>query len=71
MQVFNNRVLLIADTIERPEEVDINRALAAKERAEEQLRQKRSLEEYLHSQASLARALSRLRISDKYRKGGL
>lgn len=40
-EVFNNRIKVFALTVERPEEIDIRRAEEAKERAEEQLRQKR------------------------------
>ena len=40
-EIVNNRVTLLVDTAERPEEIDIRRAEEAKERAEEQLRQKR------------------------------
>lgn len=67
-QVVNNRVTLIVDTAEHPEEIDVRRAQEAKERAQEQLRQKHSIQEYYRSQASLARAMSRLRISNKNRE---
>ena len=60
VQVINNRVVLLVDTAERPEEIDIRRA-------EEQLRQKQSIEEYHISKASLARAMSRLKATSKYR----
>ena len=48
---------------EHPEEIDIARAREAKERAEEQLRQKQSIQEYYHSRASLARAMTRLKAT--------
>ena len=67
VQVINNRVVLLVDTAERPEEIDIRRAEEAKQRAEEQLRQKQSIEEYHISKASLARAMSRLKATSKYR----
>ena len=54
------------DTAELPEDIDLRRAQEAKERAEEQLRQKQSIVEHSHSEASLARALTRLRIKEKY-----
>src|SRR5574344_1703289 len=44
--VANNRIKLIVYSAERPEEIDIHRAKEAKERAEERLRQKQSIEEY-------------------------
>ena len=55
------RVILLAASIERPEEIDINRALAAKRRADERLRQKQSQQEYYQTQAALSRALARLK----------
>ena len=62
-EVVNNRVTILVDTAERPEEIDVRRAEDAKERAEEQLRQKQSLQEYYRTQASLARAMNRLKVS--------
>ena len=43
VQVVNNRALVIVDSAERPEEIDVRRAQEALERAEEQMRQKLSL----------------------------
>lgn len=61
VQAANNRVTMIVDTAERPEDIDAVRAQEALERAQEQLRQKQSIQEYKMSQASMARALSRLK----------
>lgn len=62
-EIVNNRVTLIVDTAEKPEDIDIRHAREQKERAEEQLRQKQSIQQYYHTQASLARAMNRLRLS--------
>ncbi len=62
-EIINNRVSVLVNTAERPEDIDVKRAEEAKERAEEQLRQKQSIQEYHLSQASLARAMARLRAS--------
>lgn len=59
------RVALLAASAERPEDIDEARARAAKERAEERLRQKQSREEYYRSQAALSRALARLKHRGK------
>lgn len=64
-QIINNRAMVLVDTCEHPEEIDIQRAREAKERAEEQLRQKQSIQEYHRSQASLARAMSRLKAGKR------
>lgn len=66
VQIANNRVTLLVETAERPEEIDIARAKEAKERAEEHMRQKQSMKEYYHSQAAMSRAMSRLKITSKY-----
>lgn len=63
MEVTAEKTILLVDTAEWPEEIDINRAKAAKERAEERLQQKLAHIEYIRSQASLARALARLRVT--------
>ena len=63
VETINNRVTVLVETAERPEEIDKVRAEEAKERAQEQLRQKQSIQEYYHSRASLARAMTRLRVT--------
>lgn len=61
VHVANNRVTIIVDTAERPEDIDAVRARQAMERAKEQLRQKQSIQEYHVTQASIARAMYRLK----------
>ena len=68
-QVINNRVTVLTASVEKPEEIDLKRAKEAEERAEEQLRQKQSMQEYYVSKASLARAMSRLKAGQKYNQG--
>ncbi|MEF9945333.1 MAG: ATP synthase F1 subunit epsilon [Lachnospiraceae bacterium] len=60
-EIMNNRVSVLVSSAEKPEEIDVRRAEEAKERAQEQLRQKQSIQEYQISQASLARAMARLK----------
>lgn len=60
-QMANNRAMVLVDTAERPEDIDEVRAQEALERAKEEMRQKQSIQEYRISQASLARAISRLK----------
>ena len=62
-EIVNNRVTLLVDTAERPEDIDVRRAQEQQERAQEQMRQKQSIQEYYHTQASLARAMTRLRVA--------
>lgn len=66
-EIMNNRVSVLVNTAERPEDIDVKRAEEARERAKEQLRQKQSIQEYHLSKASLARAMTRLKTSkDRY-----
>ena len=60
--------MLLVSSAERPEEIDINRAQAARERAKEHLRQKQSLQEYYNSKAALARAMARLKAKGSLKK---
>lgn len=61
----NNRATVLVETCETPEEVDIRRAKEALERAEERMRQHQSMREYHMTQAAMARALTRLRLSNR------
>lgn len=60
-EVLPEKTILLVAAAEHPEEIDLKRAEAAKARAEERLRQKRSMQEYYRSQAALSRATARLR----------
>lgn len=66
VRVAYNRVTIIVDTVERPEEIDARRAQEALERAEEAMRQKQSIQEYHMSQANMARAMARLAVKKRY-----
>ena len=48
-EIMPDRVMVLTTSAERPEEIDWKRAEAAKERAEERLRQKLSIQEYYNS----------------------
>ena len=61
-------VVIVVDTVERPEDIDIIRAREAKTRAEERLKQKQSRLQYYHTQAALSRAMARLKVTSKYVK---
>ena len=64
VKVENNRALLLVDTVERPEEIDENRARRSAEQAKEALLQKRSIQDYYAAQAKMARALNRLKVKE-------
>ncbi len=60
-EVMPDRVMILVSAAERPEEIDLARAQAARERAEERLRHKLSVRDYYNSKAALARAMARLK----------
>lgn len=62
IKVENGQVLLLVDTAERPEEIDVNQAKHSIEQAKEAILQKMSIQDYHAAQAKMARALSRLRV---------
>lgn len=70
VQVANNRCIVLADTVERPEDIDVRRAQEAYELAQERIRQKNSIAEYKMGQAAMARALTRLKATHTH-IGGL
>lgn len=67
MEVKPETTLVLTDAVEWPEEIDLARAEAAKERALERLRQKKSKEEYIRSQVALTRALNRIKLVNRSR----
>ena len=66
VKVEHNDVLVLVDSAERPEEIDEARARREADQAREALLQKRSRQEYQVAQATLARALNRLRVKSSY-----
>jgi F-type H+-transporting ATPase subunit epsilon len=65
VEILGDRVILICDFVEKPQDIDIKRAQLAKERAEERIRLKNSEVEYVHSQAALSRAMARLKVTSR------
>lgn len=67
-EVGPEKVTVLADTAELAREIDIDRAQKARERAEQRLKEaKLAAEEYARLQASLQRALARIRVANKNR----
>ncbi len=60
--INREEVLVLFQTIEWPEDIDMVHAQRNKELAEERLRQHQSMNEYYLSRAMLARAMVRLRV---------
>jgi len=66
IEVLDNKVLLLADSIELVAEIDEERALKAKQRAEERLVAKTSDINIARAEAALARAINRISLKEKY-----
>lgn len=69
IEVRPDKVTILANSAELPEEIDVPRALAAKERAEKRLASKAPDVDIPRAEAALRRALVRLRVAEpeKYR----
>jgi len=68
LEVMPDKVVVLADTAERAEEIDIARAEAARRRAEESLRRAVTEEDLARARAALQRALVRLRVAERRRR---
>jgi F-type H+-transporting ATPase subunit epsilon len=68
VEFHDNTLVLLADRAERAEEIDIERAEAAKRRAEEVMQSSENLseEEYARTAAMLEKELSRIRVAKKH-----
>jgi F-type H+-transporting ATPase subunit epsilon len=64
-EILPDKVTILAETAERPEEIDITRARQAKQRAEEQLKSGKTEEDFTRAEASLQRAETRLQVAEK------
>lgn len=64
VKVEKDDVLVLVDSAERPEDIDVVRAQREIDEAREALLQKRSRQEHQIAQATLARALNRLRVKN-------
>lgn len=62
IEVLFNKVLVLADSAERIDEIDIDRAEKARERAAESLRNRKELTDIAAEEAALKRAAVRLRV---------
>jgi len=65
MEITKEKTVILVDTAEWPNEIDINRAKEAKERAEERLQRQLAQKEFIRSRAALARAMTRLKVAKK------
>jgi F-type H+-transporting ATPase subunit epsilon len=63
VEVKANKVILLAETAERSDEIDITRAEDSKRRADERLQKKENVDEE-RARVALLRALNRLKVAE-------
>ena len=63
MEVRKDKVVILAESAELPEQIDVDRAKAAKERAEKRLADKQANVDFKRAEAALQRALNRITVS--------
>ncbi len=67
IEVLNNNVLILADSVEVIDDIDIDRAESAKTRAEENLKRKKEKEiDGVRAELALKRAINRINAREKY-----
>jgi F-type H+-transporting ATPase subunit epsilon len=68
LEVRPDRVIVLADSAERAEEIDIARAEEAKRRAQEELAHPASQLAAVQAEAALHRALARIEVADRRKR---
>lgn len=69
IEVGYNKIVILADSAERAEEIDIDKVEEARQQAEKILQEKTAdQEDYAAIVASLEREMARLKVGKKYRK---
>ncbi|MED3549414.1 F0F1 ATP synthase subunit epsilon [Cytobacillus praedii] len=67
VEVRPDKVTILAQSAEQADEIDVDRAVRAKERAEQRLNdQKRENVDFKRAELALQRALNRINVSDKH-----
>jgi F-type H+-transporting ATPase subunit epsilon len=69
-EVRNDRIVVLADAAERAEEIDVARAEAARQRAEEELRDRVEVADLVQVEASMRRAMARLKVAERRGRRG-
>ncbi|MFC1925464.1 F0F1 ATP synthase subunit epsilon [Chloroflexota bacterium] len=70
LEVLDNKVIILADAAEHADQIDLERAEAAKQRAQERLEQHPVEMDLGRAEAALRRSLARLKVAQRRRRGG-
>ncbi len=65
VEVMKNRVRILADSVEAVENIDVDRARRALERAQKRLQEREENLNVARAEASLARAMNRIKLAEK------
>ncbi len=63
VEVMEEKIVILADTAEWPEDIDISRAEEAKKRAEKRLEKKENHMELLKAEIALKKAINRINVA--------
>jgi F-type H+-transporting ATPase subunit epsilon len=67
IEVKKNKITILADSMEKVEDIDVDRAQQAKERAEERIRNKKDSDvDEAKAESALKRAINRINAKEKY-----
>ena len=67
-EVLPDKVTILAETAERPQEIDVKRAQESKQRAEERLNSGKTEVDYSRAEDALQRAETRLQVAQKVQR---
>jgi len=70
MEVRPDRVTILADSAERAEEIDLERAEAARQRAQQLLSGRPSGVDLVQAEYALRRSLTRIKVAERRKRGG-
>jgi len=65
VEVLKNKIVLLAESIEKSEEIDAERALSSYRRAKERLRSRNEKIDQARAESSLLRAINRLKLVNR------
>lgn len=64
-EVLPNKVTILAETVERAKEIDVNRALQSLKEAGDSMRSAQTEEEFATAQSKIERAQARIEVAEK------
>ncbi|MUT65078.1 F0F1 ATP synthase subunit epsilon [Paenibacillus sp. NEAU-GSW1] len=65
IEVRKDKIVILAESAELSTDIDVNRAQAAKERAEQRLKAKRDEVDYRRAELALQRAMNRINVTQR------